>query len=206
MIYFTSDNHFGHANILKWSKRTFKSAQHMEDEMVKRWNSRVKPADTVIVVGDFAFLNSQERERVVNRLNGFKILVQGNHDKGTRCPKGFDLMVQQMRMTISGQKVSIKHYPLRYTGWQRVKADFQSTEFVKKFFPRWFRHAPRYLDRMPKDVGQWHIHGHTHSDQKFNGRQIHVGCDAWDCYPVPMKQIEKYIQQEEAKSENSTDQ
>lgn len=199
MIYFTSDNHFGHANILRWSKRSFKDVQDMEEKMVSRWNSTVQPDDTVIVVGDFAFTGSKERERILNRLNGFKVLVQGNHDKGHKCPRGFDLMVGEMTVRIGGRMVSVKHYPLKYSGMERFVADVRATKFVKKVLPFWFRHAPRYLHRMPKDVGQWHIHGHTHSSKKFNGRQIHVGCDAWNCTPVSIKQLESYIMRYEAK-------
>jgi len=189
MIYFTSDTHFGHANIIKWHRKKFKTIQGMEDALVNRWNIKVKPDDTVIVVGDFAFLNSTERARVLSRLNGFKVLVQGNHDSGQKCPKGFDLMVQEMTMNIAGQYVSIKHYPLRWSGWKKLWATIT------------FAHKPRFLNRMPINKGQWHIHGHTHSSVKFDDKQIHVGCEAWNCTPVSIKQIAAYIQQYEAKGE-----
>jgi len=117
----------------------------------------------------------------VGGLNGTKILVQGNHDRGKVCPKGFALMVRELSMTIVGKKVTVKHYPLKYGG-------------LKSLWYRWvLRRRPKYLDRMPKDVGQWAIHGHTHSSLKFNGRQIHVGVDAWGYRPVSIKTITSYI-------------
>jgi len=153
----------------------------MNEGLILRWNQVVSVDDTVIVVGDFCFGNSSKRTEILNRLNGTKILVQGNHDKGNITPKGFDLMVREMSMTIAGHKVSIKHYPLKY-------------KLVKGLWAKYVqRRRPKHLDRMDVDRGQYHIHGHTHSTVRFNENQIHVGCDAWDCTPIPIKTIEKYI-------------
>jgi calcineurin-like phosphoesterase family protein len=184
MIYFTSDNHFGHAAIIRFCKRPWTSVEEMNEGMIHLWNQTVTPSDTVVVVGDFAFTNPNGREAILNRLNGTKILVQGNHDKAKITPKGFDLMVRSLEMDICGQKVSVKHYPLRYTGLKQL------------WWKYVLRRKPKYLHRMLPDKGQFHIHGHTHSKEKFNKNQIHVGVDAWDYKPVSIKQIEKYIHQQ----------
>ena len=47
MIYFSADQHFSHANIIKYCKRPFNNAQHMNETLIKNWNSVVKPMDTV---------------------------------------------------------------------------------------------------------------------------------------------------------------
>ena len=81
----TSDTHFGHANVILHSKRPFQNIQEMNEELIKRWNQTVKPEDTTIHCGDLAWIGSQIKKKdlpkIVNRLNGNKILVRGNHDK-----------------------------------------------------------------------------------------------------------------------------
>lgn len=190
-IYFTSDNHFCHENVIRFCNRPFESVEDMNNGMIRRWNSTVGKDDTVIVVGDFCFGNSAERYNILQHLNGTKILVQGNHDKGKQCPKGFDLMVRELTIDIAGYPVTVKHYPLRWPWYRRIP-----TKIYRKLrrIPN-----PRYLDRMPVDRGQYHIHGHTHSKDKYNGNQIHVGVDAWDYRPVAINKIVAYIQSREAR-------
>ena len=53
MTYFTSDLHFGHENILRFDKRPFSSIKEHDEELIKRWNAKVKPGDTVYILGDF---------------------------------------------------------------------------------------------------------------------------------------------------------
>lgn len=191
MIWFTSDPHYHHKAILQFCKnRVFPNVEAMEERLIKNWNDRVDFTDTVIVVGDFSFGSSADREHILNRLNGFKVLVQGNHDKAKRCPKGFELMVSRLSIRVGGVPVTVSHYPLKWTKPKR---------FLEKLkaFPRKI-YQPRYLDRMDEDKGQYHIHGHTHSTIKFRGNQIHVGVDAWDLYPVSEKKICQYIQRRES--------
>ena len=186
MIYFTSDTHFGHSNVIKFCKRPWSSVKAMDEGLIRRWNSVVRPKDTVYVLGDFAFTNSKDREAILNRLNGIKILIQGNHDKGKTCPRGFQAMLLEASIVIAGYKVRMKHYPPRFTGLKQL----------------WYKYAlrrrPKYLKRMLPDDGGWFMHGHTHSTQRFNGRKIHVGVDAWDYQPVSIKQIASYIHKYEA--------
>ena len=54
MIWFTSDLHFNHLNILKYEpkSRPFENVAEMNEALIKNWNDRVKPEDTVFVLGD----------------------------------------------------------------------------------------------------------------------------------------------------------
>lgn len=73
--YFISDTHFGHSNILKFERTEFETIEEHDRFVIKTINATVKPTDTLIHLGDVGNL-----ERV-RELNGYKILIMGNHDK-----------------------------------------------------------------------------------------------------------------------------
>jgi calcineurin-like phosphoesterase family protein len=102
MIWLWSDLHFFHKNILEYSNRPFSSVEEMEDELVKRHNALVSTHDKVIYVGDVFFCDQMEASRILKRLNGYKILVLGNHDlKANAMYKiGFDFVVQSMQIRV----------------------------------------------------------------------------------------------------------
>ena len=81
MIYFISDLHFGHGNIISMDNRPFKNAEEMDTELIKRWNNKVLSNDVVYILGDFSWHNSGRTVEILNELKGVKILVKGNHDK-----------------------------------------------------------------------------------------------------------------------------
>ena len=78
MIFFTSDLHFGHSNIIKYCKRPFVDTKEMDEEIIKKWNKKVAKNDTVYILGDIAL--SKESLFLVKKLNGKKHLIIGNHD------------------------------------------------------------------------------------------------------------------------------
>ena len=79
-IFWTSDLHFYHKNIIGFSHRPFKDLSHMHESLINNWNKVVTNDDTVIINGDFAFTsNISDIETLLNRLNGAKILIYGNH-------------------------------------------------------------------------------------------------------------------------------
>ena len=78
--FYISDTHFGHQNIIKLDNRPFKDCDQMENVLVMNWNNNVTSEDTVYILGDFCWLDGQEWDRILNRLNGHKILIKGNHD------------------------------------------------------------------------------------------------------------------------------
>ena len=57
--FFTADCHFQHFNILAYVNRPFKTSEEMDNEIIRRWNERVKPEDTIYILGDFYFKNSK---------------------------------------------------------------------------------------------------------------------------------------------------
>lgn len=77
----TSDSHFQHSNIIKYCSRPFKDVNEMDETLVSNWNSIVDKNDTVLHLGDFAFVKTREEIRkIVDKLNGHIHLLLGNHD------------------------------------------------------------------------------------------------------------------------------
>lgn len=82
MIYFTSDNHWGHTNIIRFSNRPFNTVEEMNRFMVESWNRIVQPEDEIYHLGDFSFKISKRSARyILSKLNGKKYLIKGNHDR-----------------------------------------------------------------------------------------------------------------------------
>jgi calcineurin-like phosphoesterase family protein len=181
-IWFTSDHHFGHANIIKYCERPFNSVGHMNASMIGSWNGVVAPDDSVYYLGDFAMQPHLVAD-ILPQLNGKKLLIAGNHD---RChPKigspgkwlqayidaGFDSVQVDMQMEIAGEMVLLHHFPYR-----------AETEPKQK-----------YYGQRPVDGGGWLIHGHVHNRWKVSGRQINVSVENWNFEPVGLDAIAAII-------------
>jgi calcineurin-like phosphoesterase family protein len=81
-IFFIADTHFGHKRIIEFdltrAYRQFATIEEHDEELIRRWNTTVKPKDTVWHLGDFCF--GKRNLEIAGRLNGNKKLVMGNHD------------------------------------------------------------------------------------------------------------------------------
>lgn len=115
----TSDLHFGHKRIKEFCPDTrgrFRDVDHMREVMISEWNESVAPEDTVYVLGDVAFLPAADAVAILRRLNGCKILIEGNHDRKLlndpsfrRC---FESVHSYLRLNHDGQLVILFHYPI----------------------------------------------------------------------------------------------
>lgn len=81
-VYVVADTHFGHKNVIEYESRPFDSVEEMDITMINNWNSVVNPDDIVYFLGDFAFYSRERLVQIGKQLNGYKILVKGNHDRG----------------------------------------------------------------------------------------------------------------------------
>jgi len=112
MIFLTSDQHYGHNNILRYvPERPFSTVADMNKELVQRHNHAVKPGDTVIHLGDFAFGSKMQVAAYLARLNGTHIIIRGNHDRGFRALEqlGFALAVPELRLVVNCVRVLLTH-------------------------------------------------------------------------------------------------
>ncbi len=184
MIFFTSDMHYGHRNIIRYCGRPFADVDEMRETMVARWNEVVQPQDTVYVLGDFSLDERQLRD-VLPRLPGEKHLILGNHDlchpsqKKKRAKPvqlyldaGFASVALESFLDVNGKLIRLHHMPYR--------GDSTSQE--------------RYKQWRPVDDGLWLFHGHVHEKWKQLGRQINVGVDQWDFRPVALETLLTLVQ------------
>ena len=81
-VFICADLHFSHKNIIKYEDRPFADTEEMDRALILNWNSVVKEDDKVFVLGDVAFTSKAKTMELVRQLNGHKILVMGNHDRG----------------------------------------------------------------------------------------------------------------------------
>jgi calcineurin-like phosphoesterase family protein len=78
-----SDTHFGHERIILYENRPFSTLEEMDETIIKNWNKVVNKKDKIFILGDFCFRYGKEKvEKLVKRLNGYKMLILGNHDYG----------------------------------------------------------------------------------------------------------------------------
>jgi calcineurin-like phosphoesterase family protein len=188
-IYFTSDLHLYHANVIKYCARPFQTVEEMNEIIVKNWNETVGVDDTVYCLGDFA-MAFRPVETFTRRLNGIKYLIPGNHDfchsyhKRSRNPEakakwiqkyvdnGWIVLPEQTTLDISGVgTINMCHHPHTLVG------DYDD----------------KYAKWRPKDDGKPLLCGHVHDKWKTLGNMINVGVDVWDFKPVSFEQIKGII-------------
>ncbi len=161
-VYFTSDHHFGHTNIIKYEQRPFASVEHMNEHMIQMWNSIVKPEDMVYHLGDFALTKKDHIKPLLMRLNGHKHLILGNHDRSAKFMMecGF-LSAEKYNMIFQeGKTIGMIHDPAKIIS------------------------RPIHCDIL--------LYGHVHGKKKLwdnSGKMIHVGVDSWDYRPVSLEEI-----------------
>lgn len=78
---FIGDTHFFHKNIIEYENRPFDSVESMNESLIRYWNSAVGKDDRVFHLGDFSFGNKTKQIEIGRQLNGYKVLIMGNHDQ-----------------------------------------------------------------------------------------------------------------------------
>ena len=81
-IFATADQHFSHKNIIQYESRPFQNIDEMDKFMIRAWNEVVPRVGTVFHLGDVSFTSKNLTQYIISQLNGNKILIRGNHDRG----------------------------------------------------------------------------------------------------------------------------
>ena len=79
-VWFISDLHLAHKNIIKYCSRPFDNVNQMNEILIQNWNKKIGVKDRVFVLGDFALCGKDKIIEFGNQLKGRKILILGNHD------------------------------------------------------------------------------------------------------------------------------
>ena len=174
-VFFTSDFHCFHKNVIRFDDRPFSSVDEMHIAIENGWNEVVGPDDIVVYLGDLSFAKREEKEAVnafVSRLNGSIHFVLGNHDKYDEIIKNTTFKsvsdYLEVRITHLVDNVSVKtlfccmHYPIY--SWNK------------------------------SHHGSIMVHGHCHmnlSDTEFHKthRIIDVGCMDWNYKPLSFLEV-----------------
>lgn len=189
-MWFTSDLHFFHKAIIGMCNRPYSSVQEMNEALIDNWNRRVRPKDRIYILGDFAFAGVQAQKEIVARLNGYKIFVKGNHDKGLKklLEIGFDDVMENDFIHIGKHKVLVSHFPYHPMDSYEKKNGVVLTENIG------YEHDRRYLHKRIVDDGKtFLLHGHCHLAWRQYQRQLNVGVDVWDYKPVHMDKLVQMI-------------
>ncbi len=166
-IWFTSDTHYQHANVIKYSKRPFAHVDEMDETMIANWNAVVRPGDLVYHLGDFAFCKPPQACSIARRLHGRKYLIFGNHDRRLRTEPEF-----------------LKHWI-----WARDLAEIKVAD-QKVFLCHY-----AMLTWPSSHHGAWQLHGHSHGSLKPDprARRVDVGVDCWGYTPVAFNVLYKVM-------------
>lgn len=188
-IWFTSDLHVDHLNIIKYCNRPFSGVDEQRRVLIGNWNEKVGPRDRVYVLGDFVMGNVGYAQRILKSLNGEKYLIKGNHDRGSSeklTEAGFSWAGQELQYQLGPYLVILSHYPYKSDPEEeRVNQRSDGENYVDKF-----------ASRRPKDNGNYLLHGHVHTAWKKQGRQINVGVDVWNYAPVLQEDLIEFIKNE----------
>jgi calcineurin-like phosphoesterase family protein len=182
MIWFTSDLHFGHQNVIDYCARPFENVDEMNKFLLKRWNATVADDDIVYVLGDLALMKAGAFLPIGSGLKGRKILIKGNHDSYSAAQyssMGF-LVFDEAVITLWNKRIRLSHYP----HWPAAPELEDPNDL-------------RYPDRRPPKDGKVLFHGHVHKKwvQHSAGDvfEINVGVDVWNYQPVAASTLEKWV-------------
>lgn len=193
-IWFTSDTHFYHYNIINFCNRFAgiqglpiqlgrdEAKQVMNELLIQRWNEKIQKDDLVYHLGDFAFCGPRPACNILAQLNGIKHWIRGNHDYSLAKKPDVASFFQWQR----------DYYLLK------VHDKFEDDEGIEIQF-----HQPIVLCHFPllswdgMAHGAWHLHGHTHGslDKTWNatGTRKDVGVDTNNLYPYSYEEIKNHM-------------
>lgn len=194
--FFTSDWHIGHENCIVFDKRPFTSLDHMHKVLINNFNSSVKEDGVTYFLGDIGVRDVETTKSVISQLNGTKILILGNHDKGSNAMygAGFDVVMNSATLIIANEIVTMSHCPLPGI----LREDTTGMRGAREGENWHGEHRYNFKHYQVANSGQYHLHGHIHSPNngkstKIQDKQMDVGVVANSYRPISISTIESWI-------------
>jgi calcineurin-like phosphoesterase family protein len=166
-----ADTHFGHKRIIEYDehRQNYTSLHEMDEAIIKNWNKVIKRNYIVYILGDVSFYPKEKTKEIINRLNGNKYLIMGNHDTTHSVnwwkEVGFEWVSKYP--IIFEDKYILSHIPIFRVG-----------------------DAPQNLF--------WNVHGHLSSHGSLYNNDTHYSVSMHMGYdtPINLKKIKKYFEEE----------
>ena len=160
-IFFTADIHLLHPKIVDICSRPTTVEEH-DQWIISRINEKVSKHDTLYILGDISMASKEKTEKLLDKINGNKILIVGNHDNNILTSTRFGEVKQIKNFTFNSPSypnihIVLCHYPI--ASWDR------------------------------KVHGSFHLHGHTHNRFQNTGLSFDVGVDAQNYYPISLEEV-----------------
>jgi len=189
-LFFTSDTHFFHTNIIEYANRPFANVEDMNDEIIRNWNDTVPKDGIIYHLGDFALGNQTETLNILNRLNGQIYLIRGNHEK-TVMSKQF------LRSKFAGIFDYVCELNVDDPEATYVSGNGKQLIVLSHYAFEVWRNSHH---------GSWHLHGHSHNtlptpDDKL---RLDVGVDnpLCDFYPISYNRVKEHMKTKKFKPVN----
>jgi len=174
MIWFTSDTHWYHTNIIRYCGRPFKNVDEMNHTMIDNWNNVVRPNDTVYHLGDLGMIKSVDTlYTLLNRLNGKKFLIKGSHDQTyDKICYPFDnnniISITPMHTIPAHDQANVSHVPITLC------------HYCLRTWPK-------------SHFNSWHLYGHSHNRLPPEGKSLDVGVDGHNFTPWSLAEVTRYM-------------
>lgn len=162
-VFFIADTHFSHSLLLEEEHRPYPNLKMHDEDLIKKWNSVVSHGDTVYFLGDFAMTNKEKTTEIVQRLQGTKHLILGNHD--TR---------------------KLSHYLTMGFATVNTWALFKKEQATIYLSHKPLEHGCPITGFGPDD---YNIHGHVHSGNHRSSSMENINANPHQYFCVSVEQI-----------------
>lgn len=167
--FYIADLHFGHQNIIRFDNRPFDSVEEMNETLISNWNKKVKQGDTTYILGDFCWGKEPEWIEILDKLNGNKVLIRGNHDlkqMSKTLKDKFGFIKDRHEVCDCGKRLILSHYPeLAY------RSSYNPNVFMLHGHVHYLTVEATYVRKWIKELRQNCV-----EDWHNRGQIINVGC------------------------------
>lgn len=184
-IFFTSDYHIGHNNVIRFDNRPFENLHEMHEVMIEKWNSVVNDDSIIFYLGDYIYKGDVATAKwFSSQIKGRVHFLMGNHDryKNITSLKRFEKIYGD-DTTLGGATIQVRDQDCK-DGWQSI---------VMCHYP--------ILSWNKQHHSSWHIHGHCHQNLYnnpnmkwfYDNKVIDAGCNGWDYTPISYQKVKEVM-------------